>query len=94
VSFKIVPAVKGIKSDNFSTSAIAQYAITKLPVKFLSITHCDRKNDNQCNDEYSNDIYRYVFRTLLQFKNSLNMCKMSHAKFFLHLLTFQMPIKP
>jgi len=30
--------LKGIKSDNFSTSAIAQYAITKLPVKFSSIT--------------------------------------------------------
>jgi hypothetical protein len=45
-----------LKSDNFSTSAIAQYAITKLPVKFSSITHCDRRNGNQCNYEYSNDI--------------------------------------
>lgn len=44
-----------LESDNLSSSAIAQYAITKLPVKFSNITHCDRRN-NQCNNKYLHDI--------------------------------------
>jgi len=44
-----------LETDNYSSSVIVQYAITKIPIKLSSITSCDR-TDSSCDDKYADDI--------------------------------------
>jgi hypothetical protein len=44
-----------LETDNYSSSVIAQYAKTKIPIKLSSITSCDR-DESECDDKYCDDI--------------------------------------
>jgi hypothetical protein len=44
-----------LETDDYSSSVIAQYAKTKIPIKLSSITRCDR-DEGQCDNKYCDDI--------------------------------------
>jgi hypothetical protein len=44
-----------LETDNYSSSVIVQYAITKIPIKLSSVTFCDREG-SACDEKYSHDI--------------------------------------